>query len=302
MNIPDNHAPLTKVEEVHPPPSWRHGAKEVVLDSRTVTVHRLNQEGGPPPLKGVWVVRDASAMTTCSRADLHPLNYGCMGCQGCFQRFQKGSSGSSHECRRGGHAQNATKQGVSDRFRVFLPLRPLHLLEKNSILRTVFHGNFSVCYYFLLSEVRTFEELGLADRGAWRKEIPPTQQIHAFFPHPFSYPPLWLGEHNSGAQFLLYFGHCRSPNPSRQPLFETSDASAMTTRRGPGKAMIGTTAGAKAKSLARKSEPWRTGKKGYKNRGEQPNQSPKHPFRLFLASKVIFYFLRFLLKCSKNTL
>ena len=52
------------------------------------------------------------------------------------------SSGLSQKCRRGGHARNATKQGVSDRFRVFFPRRLLHLLEKASILRTVFDDNF----------------------------------------------------------------------------------------------------------------------------------------------------------------
>ena len=51
------------------------------------------------------------------------------------------SSGSSQKCRRGGHTRNSTKQGVSDRFRVFLHLRLLLLLYKASILRTVFHDN-----------------------------------------------------------------------------------------------------------------------------------------------------------------
>ena len=84
--------------------------------------------------------------------------------------------------------------------------------------------------FFLAGDkIRSFEK-GLADRGGWRKEIPPTPQILAFFCPPFPYAPYEVGEHNSGG--IFYFVHSWSPtpsrqpppaNPSRQPLFETFD-------------------------------------------------------------------------------
>ena len=53
-------------------------------------------------------------------------------------------------------ARNATKQGVSDRFRVCLPLRPRHLLEKASILRTVFNDNFFCVLLFSIFRSSNF--------------------------------------------------------------------------------------------------------------------------------------------------
>ena len=41
-------------------------------------------------------------------------------------------------------------------------------------------------------------EKGLADRGGWRKEVPPTPSIQAFFLPPFSYAPLGTKRHSSG--------------------------------------------------------------------------------------------------------
>ena len=80
-----------------------------------------------------------------------------------------------------------------------------------------------------LSEV---SKRGLADRGGWRKEIPPIPQIQAPFLPPF-FPCSPMSRKNiSGGHFLLYFGRCWSPTPSRQPLFETSDSEKVSRCRG----------------------------------------------------------------------
>ena len=57
----------------------------------------------------------------------------------------------------------------------------------------------------------------------------PDKKVYVYVPFPcltiykFQYFKNTVGEHNSGGQFLLYFGLCCSPTPSRQPLFETSE-------------------------------------------------------------------------------
>ena len=66
--------------------------------------------------------------------------------------------------------------------------------------------------------------MGLADRRGWRKEIHPTPQIQAlFFSASFFLSPLIVGEHNSGAQFLLILGVVGRQPPTANPFFETSD-------------------------------------------------------------------------------
>ena len=78
---------------------------------------------------------------------------------------------------------------------------------------------FAITYLNYL--LRGFEK-GLADRGGWQGN--PSHTIDSGrFSAPVSYPHLWVGEHTSGGQFLLFFGCCWSPTPSRQPLFETSE-------------------------------------------------------------------------------
>ena len=70
------------------------------------------------------------------------------------------SSGLSQKCRRGGHTRNATKQGVSDRFPVFVPRRLLLCFTKLRFCGPNSTIIFSACYYFLFSEVRIFDEIG----------------------------------------------------------------------------------------------------------------------------------------------
>ena len=70
------------------------------------------------------------------------------------------SCGLSQICRRGGRTRNATKQGVSDRFGVFLARRLLLCLPKLRFCGPNLTNFFSASYYFLFSEVRFFGEIG----------------------------------------------------------------------------------------------------------------------------------------------
>ena len=69
---------------------------------------------------------------------------------------------------------------------------------------------------------RGFEK-GLADGGGWREEILPMPEIQASFLHSFSYPSFRRRGTLSGDLFLAAFWALLVANPSRQPLFETSE-------------------------------------------------------------------------------
>ena len=70
------------------------------------------------------------------------------------------SSGLLQKCRRGGRTRNATKQWGSDRFRVYLARRLLLCWSKLRFCGPNLTTISSACYYFLLSEVRFFDEIG----------------------------------------------------------------------------------------------------------------------------------------------
>ena len=65
-------------------------------------------------------------------------------------------------------------------------------------------------------------EKGLADRGGWREE---TFLSHRFTPLSCTLSPIPPHEKTQfwGPLFLMYFGVCWPPTPSRQALFETSE-------------------------------------------------------------------------------
>ena len=84
---------------------------------------------------------------------------------------------------------------------------------------------FRISFFFELfkpffSEV---SKRGWRTEGVGARKSLPHHKFRPFFCPLFPVPPYEVGGHNSGVHFRLHFGHCWSPTPYRQPLFETSD-------------------------------------------------------------------------------